>query len=305
MHLFYPRYHAQSFYRNTFLVDKPQQIARAEKSDREWNNIAESGCHFTCLAMIAGVDPATLADAAIQTGYYAPDKDLPARALDGKRGPLVWDQNVPSKKGRSWVFRQVWHPDRRALVDIEFSCQRWDDHLPLKTATRLAHAAVLEGRHVVSGSFEHSVLIAGLSADGPLVWDPDMARGSGAARRGAGCRPWSPAACPCAPGPSARRCASSPSSSTSCGCASDGGSARTLPGRSVCGSNCPEAPLYQAHKAIIVIAFECAAAMPALRPDAGIQATAAADRHCHRATWCRRGGSSRRCPTTSAGCCPA
>ena len=67
MHLFYPRYHAQSFYRNTFLVDKPQQIARAEKSDREWNNLAESGCHFTCLAMIAGVDPATLADAGI--GY--------------------------------------------------------------------------------------------------------------------------------------------------------------------------------------------------------------------------------------------
>ena len=98
MHLFYPRYHAQSFYRNTFLVDKPQQIARAEKSDREWNNLAESGCHFTCLAMIAGVDPALLADAAIQTGYYAPDKDLPARALDGKRGPLVWDQNVRRKK---------------------------------------------------------------------------------------------------------------------------------------------------------------------------------------------------------------
>ena len=65
MHLFYPRYHAQSFYRNTFLVDKPQQIARAEKSDREWNNLAESGCHFTCLAMIAGVVPALLADAAM------------------------------------------------------------------------------------------------------------------------------------------------------------------------------------------------------------------------------------------------
>ncbi len=65
MHLFYPRYHAQSFYRNTFLVNRPQEIARAEKSDHEWNNIAESGCHFTCMAMIGGVDPATLADAAI------------------------------------------------------------------------------------------------------------------------------------------------------------------------------------------------------------------------------------------------
>ena len=36
---------------------------------------------------------------------------------------------------------------------------------------------------MVSGSFEHSVLIAGLSDDGPLVWDPDMERDSGAARR--------------------------------------------------------------------------------------------------------------------------
>ena len=87
MHLFYPRYHAQGFYRNTFLVDKPQQIARAEKSDREWNNIAESGCHFTCMAMNGGVDRATLADAAIKQGYYQPAKDLPARALDGQRTP--------------------------------------------------------------------------------------------------------------------------------------------------------------------------------------------------------------------------
>ena len=36
---------------------------------------------------------------------------------------------------------------------------------------------------MVSGSFEHSVLIAGLSDDGPLVWDPDMERHSGAAQR--------------------------------------------------------------------------------------------------------------------------
>ncbi len=183
MHLLYRRYFAQSFYRNTFLVDRPQQIARAEKSDREWNNVAESGCHFTCLAMIAGVDPATLADAAIRKGYYAPDKELPARALDGSRGPLVWDQNVPAKRGHAFTFAKVWHPDRRALVDIEFICRRWKDHLPLKEAIRLAHAAIVEGRHVVSGSFEHSVLIAGLSADGPLVWDPDAERGSGAARR--------------------------------------------------------------------------------------------------------------------------
>ena len=149
MHLFYPRFYAQSFYRNTFLVDKPQQIARAEKSDREWNNIAESGCHFTCMAMIGGVDPALLADAAIKQGYYQPDKDLPARALDGQRGPLVWDQNVPAKKGESFTFPKVWHAGQGRLVDLEFVCRRWDDYLSLKDATRLINAAILQGRHVV------------------------------------------------------------------------------------------------------------------------------------------------------------
>ena len=180
MHLFYPRYHAQSFYRNTFLVDKPQQIARAEKSDREWNNLAESGCHFTCLAMIAGVDPALLADAAIQTGYYAPDKDLPARARWQARAAGVGPERAVEK-------RQVLGLPP-GLAPRPARAGRHRVQLPAlgrpsapEDRPRLAHAAVLEGRHVVSGSFEHSVLIAGLSADGPLVWDPDMARGSGAA----------------------------------------------------------------------------------------------------------------------------
>ena len=122
MHLFYPRYHAQSFYRNTFLVNRPQEIARAEKSDREWNNLAESGYHFTCLAMIAGVDPALLADAAIKTGYYRPDKDLPARALDGKRGPLVWDPDVmPSSEKDSGVTRGT----LQAMVEGGLPLRAW------------------------------------------------------------------------------------------------------------------------------------------------------------------------------------
>ena len=301
MHLFYPRYHAQSFYRNTFLVDKPQQIARAEKSDREWNNLAESGCHFTCLAMIAGVDPALLADAAIQTGYYAPDKDLPARARWQARAAGVGPERAVEK-------RQVLglppglapRPARAGRHRVQLPA------LGRPSAPEDRHPPGARGRPGRAPRGQR--LVRAQRADRRAVGRRPAGVGPGHGarqRRGAGCRPWSPAACRCAPGPSARRCASSPSSSTSCGCASDGGSAQTLPGRSVCGSNCPEAPLYQAQNAIIVIAFECAATMPALRPDAGIQATAAADRHCHRATWCRRGGSSRRCPTTSAGCCPA
>ena len=77
----------------------------------------------------------------------------------------------------------MWHAGKGRLVDLEFTCRRWDDYVSLKEATRLIHDAAVQGRHVVSGSFEHSVLIAGLSADGPLVWDPDVERDSGAARR--------------------------------------------------------------------------------------------------------------------------
>ena len=42
MHLFYPRYHAQSFYRNTFLVNRPQEIARAEKDSGHQLKLATS-----------------------------------------------------------------------------------------------------------------------------------------------------------------------------------------------------------------------------------------------------------------------
>ena len=174
MHLLYPHFHAQSFYRNTYLVDRPQQIARAEKADREWNSIDESGCHFTCLAMIAGVDPAALASAMIGRDYYSGDEELPAKALDGRRGPLVWDQNEPAKKGRRTVFAKLWLPARGELADVEFICRRWKDGLSLASATRLAHEAIVQGRHVVCGSIDHSILIAGLSADGPLVWDPEI-----------------------------------------------------------------------------------------------------------------------------------
>ena len=65
------------------------------------------------MAMIGGVDPATLADAAIKQGYYQPDKDLPARALDGQRCLLLLYHNVPARKGESFTFPKVWHAGTR------------------------------------------------------------------------------------------------------------------------------------------------------------------------------------------------
>ena len=60
MEKWYDQYWAQNWYKNTYLVNKAEQITQAVNPPCEWNNIHDSGCNFTCLAMIVGVDPAYL-----------------------------------------------------------------------------------------------------------------------------------------------------------------------------------------------------------------------------------------------------
>lgn len=60
MKQWYRQYYSQTWYANTFLVRRPNQIGRTFDG-KEWNNIYDSGCHFTCLATILAVDPARLA----------------------------------------------------------------------------------------------------------------------------------------------------------------------------------------------------------------------------------------------------
>ena len=94
----YERYESQCWYENTFLVNDFRQIARVIEKDREWNNIKDSGCNFTCIAMILGINPAQLASEIRKQdpSFFQADRTLKTKKLNGDGGFLVWDKNAPN-----------------------------------------------------------------------------------------------------------------------------------------------------------------------------------------------------------------
>ena len=170
---FYRDYYAQTWYRNTFLVRRPTQIGRADAGDREWNNLHDSGCAFTCIAMIVGVDPARLASALSKQSFFYADADLPATMLTGVKGGLVWDANAPHAGMRKVTLPHFWHPhfNQRVNAVIRYKgCKstRWHS-----TALRIVKKARQHGLHIVFGPYDHAHLIAGRCDRDFLVWDPD------------------------------------------------------------------------------------------------------------------------------------
>ena len=97
MKVWYNKYESQCWYSNTFLVNEFQQISRAIKGDKEWNNVMGSGCNFTCLAMMMGVNPAYLASELKKKKFFKPDRSIRSKKLNGEYGFLVWDKNEPYK----------------------------------------------------------------------------------------------------------------------------------------------------------------------------------------------------------------
>lgn len=169
----YRTYWSQTWYANTFLVRRPDQVGRAVAGDREWNNVYDSGCNFTCLAMIVGIDPGRLASELRTANYFFADRNLPAKRLDGRLGGLVWDQNAPNRSRQLLVLENIWHPQlqRRTTITLNYIGT---------TATRSyveAKARVAEiqrsGHHAICGPVEHSHLIAGKVDEDYFLWDPD------------------------------------------------------------------------------------------------------------------------------------
>ena len=178
MHTLYKNYYSQASYQNTFLVNHPNEIARAEASNKEWNNIKDSGCHLTCLAMIAGIDPAAFAAALTARGkttssYFSADSSLPAKNLGGIDCGLVWDQNKPTEPGSSIRTTPVWHHKTRRKVKIVITCIDTYKPRSLAASIEIVVEAIARGNHIVCGPESHSVLVAGFGENGPFIWDPD------------------------------------------------------------------------------------------------------------------------------------
>jgi hypothetical protein len=173
MKRWYSEYWAQTWYRNTFLVKRLGQIAKAIGHDHEWNNLKDSGCNFTCLAMIVGIDPARLASVLSSQPFFFADRLLPAKDLTGKTGGLVWDQNAPHGGRKQIVIKNIWHSrlDRRTSITVTFKgiskAQTYNE------GKKLVDAMHARGRHIICGPKEHSHLVAGTIGGEFYVWDPD------------------------------------------------------------------------------------------------------------------------------------
>ena len=173
MEQWYREYFAQTWYKNTFLVRKPSQIGRVVDGDQEWNNIYDSGCHFTCLAMIIGVDPARLASKLSSESYFFSDATLRTKYLTGKYGGLVWDQNAPNGRLKTIEVDNFWHSklDRRVKLSLNFVSR--DITMKLSDGEGIIEAARKDGFHLIVGPREHSHLVAGMIDGEYYIWDPD------------------------------------------------------------------------------------------------------------------------------------
>ena len=170
----YSEYWAQTWYRNTYLVNRPQEIARERFGERDWNNVYDSGCNFACIAMMAGIDPARLAALLARRRFFTPDRQTLARDMAGRSVFLVWDRNEPATRSSSLSVSDVWDHRlrRRMAVRVQF--------VEKSVAMRYVEGAALvedahrQGLHVICGPDEHSHLVAGRTRAGHFyLWDPD------------------------------------------------------------------------------------------------------------------------------------
>ena len=173
MKQWYPQYWAQTWYRNTFLVRHPHDIGQAIDHDHEWNSIYDSGCNFTCLAMIVGIDPGRLASALSSQKVFRADRSIRARYLDGRKRGLVWDRNAPCRPGQSISTSPLWHHGRNRMATVGIELIDITATRELQEGNRIVKAARAKKLHVICGSTDHSHLVAGTKDGQYFVWDPD------------------------------------------------------------------------------------------------------------------------------------
>jgi hypothetical protein len=181
----YPQFYAQTWYQNTFLVHLPSQIGQALGGDQEWNNLYDSGCNFTCLAMMVGVDPAYLASviSRLEKPFFDVDPGTPALCLTGQYSGLVWDNNGPGK-GKPLDLPKVWirgpEGQRACSVTIQLVSKKFTKDAD--KGRQFVKEARKKGYHIVCGPDDHSHLVAGTVASTVagttergdyFVWDPN------------------------------------------------------------------------------------------------------------------------------------
>ena len=170
----YERYESQCWYENTFLVNDFRQIARVIEKDREWNNIKDSGCNFTCIAMILGINPAQLASEIRKQdpSFFQADRTLKTKKLNGDGGFLVWDKNAPNEQHSKLSLSNIIHPTK-GKTDLNLRFVKIEKTSDIEQAKDIIKNAKKNGLEIICGYDDHSRLVAGEKAGTYFLWDPD------------------------------------------------------------------------------------------------------------------------------------
>src|SRR5579862_1107644 len=169
----YAQYWAQSWYRNTYLVNDPRQIARQRRDERDWNNLYDSGCNFVCVSTILQIEPARLASLLGERHFFKADRCIRARNIRGEAVSLVWDQNQPNTRRRQVRLRHVWDTVRQRYVTLALRFVAEDFTFDHDDGKRIVAMARRRGEHVICGARDHSHLVAGRTDGDFYLWDPD------------------------------------------------------------------------------------------------------------------------------------
>lgn len=160
MENWYGKYESQCWYKNTFLVNKPSEI---EVRKKENNSVYCAGCHFTCVAMILGVNPGMLATAYANAKIFKKDES-----------GLVWDLNAPFNVNDKVVLSD--DPSVSGEIagkTIVLVGKAFAENID--SAIEIISSARKNSDHIICGYTDHSRLVAGVNEHGNyFVWDPDL-----------------------------------------------------------------------------------------------------------------------------------
>ena len=177
--MWYPseNYKSQTWYRNTFLVKRFSHIAKvvSGSENKGWNNMADSGCHFACLAMIIGCDPAYLASvlSTVRPDYFRFDPSQKAvRLNDQKAIEFVWDMNKPHTVDRPVHIPNLWL-GQKGFADVTVVLKTVSKIINYPTVVKEIAALRRKRLHIICGEAAHSMLVAGYQQGSYRLWEPD------------------------------------------------------------------------------------------------------------------------------------
>jgi len=170
----YENYESQCWYNNTYLIKEASNISYATIDGKKcWNNINDSGCHFVCLAMIIGINPAYLSSALGENkNYFKEDTTIDSLYINGTEGSLIWDQNKPDKENPEIELKNIFHP-KYGLTDVVIKCIDIKKTNNENKANSIINTAHSNDMHVICGYEDHSRLVAGINCYKYFLWDPD------------------------------------------------------------------------------------------------------------------------------------